>query len=158
MLRLTAVAIAESRDECTNNHDDTASHDSGLSAPVIGEVGDNKERDNGTNVVHVDEDTKLAFVRVLREVLLPPIHLLGSVDHHTIISSGSRGNQQEDNEKVEIAKMRFLIPGNPFESGSFSLGNIERDPIGMDRGLGADRLHELWQSHCEVDTTDQRCE
>jgi hypothetical protein len=26
----------------------------------------------------------------------------------------------------------------------------------MDRGLGADRLQELWQSHCEMDTIDQR--
>ena len=87
-MRLTAVAIAESREERTKNHDDTASHDSGLSAPVISEVGDDEERDNGTNVVHVDEDTELAVVRVLREVLLPPVHLLGGVDHHTIISGG----------------------------------------------------------------------
>lgn len=154
MLRLTAVTIAEGRDEGSGNHDNTASHDSGLSAPVISEIWDNKEGHNGTNVVHVDEDTKLAFVCVLREKLLPFVHLLGSVDHHTIVSSGGRSNQQENNEEVELAQMRLLVPGNLFESGSLSLGNVKSSLAGVDRRLRGDRLQKLWSRHCELGSID----
>lgn len=125
MVKLTSIAVAEGRNQGTGNHDDTADHNGGLSAQVIGHVGDDEEGDNGTNVVHVDEDSELIVVFNLGKVRRPLVHLLRRVDHHAIVAGGGRGNQQEDGEDVELAQVRLLVPGHLLEPGGSVAGGIE---------------------------------
>jgi hypothetical protein len=46
----------------------------------------NEQTDNGTNIEHVNQDTELVGICNLRKVLFPKVHLLRSIDEHSISS------------------------------------------------------------------------
>lgn len=78
----TAVAISESGEESSENHDETSRSNGDLSAEMIGHVGRERETGNTTNLVDRVEDTKLGSLGMTK-VILPIVHGLGSVQHGT---------------------------------------------------------------------------
>lgn len=119
------VAGGESSEHGTDNHEGTADHDGGLTADSVRNEGSDQEGDDGTDVVHVDEDAKLVLVLVLGEEVLPVIHLLGGVEEHAIVTRGGRADEQEDGEEVQVAQMRLLVPGDLLELGSLLTGGVQ---------------------------------
>ncbi len=119
---LTSVTVAEGREASTYDHQGAPDDDGSLAAIVVGNVGRDEERDDGTNVEHVDEDAELVVVRhVISEEVGPALDLLGRVEEHTIVAGGGRGDHQNDGVQVKLAKMRLLGPADLLEPRSLSL-------------------------------------
>lgn len=108
--RLTPVSVAECTNQGTQDHKTAANHDGDLAADVVGHVGNNEERDNRADVVHVDENAQLAGVVGLWEVGVPCVHLLGGVDHLAIVACGGRCNKEKDRHEVQLAQVRLAVP------------------------------------------------
>lgn len=119
------VAGGEGSEHGTDDHESAADHDGGLTADPVRNEGGDQEGDDGTDVVHVDEDAELVRVLVLGEEVLPVVHLLGGVEEHAIVTSGRRTDEQEDGQEVEVAQMRLLVPGNLLELGSLLAGSVQ---------------------------------
>ena len=135
--QLTAVASREGSKHGTNDHEDAAQHDGGPTAEAIGNMGGNEERDDGTDVVHIDEDTELVGVDILGEELLPLIHLLRGVEKHAIVTGGGRADEQEDGKGVELSQMGLLVPGHLLKVGRLLAGSVQiLSRIGLHQILG----------------------
>jgi hypothetical protein len=125
-VKLTPIAIAKSRDAATEDHEAATNGNGDLSAIVVGNIRGDEERDDGTDVEHVDENAKLVVILdVVSKVLAPCVDLLRGVDEHAIVTGGGRGDHQEDGHEVEVAQMRLLGPGDLLEPGSICTGNLD---------------------------------
>lgn len=140
VVRLTAVAVAEGSQATADNHEAAADEDGRLAAVVIANVRGDEERDDGTDVEHVDEDSKLVVVCNLgAEERIPLVHLLGGVHEHAVVACGGRGNHEHERHGIQLAQMRLLGPVDLLEARGLSLGNLD---------LGRDRRDTDVGRHC----------
>jgi len=94
----------------TNKHDEETNHDgNSTSSPICEEWGE-WDGDNGTDGHDGIEKTELGGCRL--EVVLPVVQTLETVHHGTVETIGSGNENDGGEEKVELSKAWFLIPGN----------------------------------------------
>jgi hypothetical protein len=122
--------LAATLDDGTDNHDNTANGNGKLAAEVIGKERDDRDRDQGTNLIEGTNETEKGTFGVL-EVILPLIHVLDGVEKHAIVTGGRGGNAKNNGEEVELAKAWILAPIDFLKLRSLLLGDLGRTSLGL---------------------------
>lgn len=149
------VSVGKGSDATASNHEGAAGGDGGPTAVGIGDVRGDEEGDDGTNVEHVDQDTKLVVILDGNvEELLPLIDLLRDVEQTSVVASRGRGNHENSCAQVQLAQMRLLVPDDMLEPGCLSLSYLELGGASADADVGS---HDDVKARGEAITMEDVC-
>lgn len=95
----------------SDHHDDAANEDTHPTSKTVGNVRGDWKSAKGTDSHNAGEETEERSRGVV-EVLLPDVKSLKTVDHGTIISVGSRGQDDKHQDDVVPSHAGVLVPGD----------------------------------------------
>lgn len=152
--KVSLPVVSDSGDDTTDNHDNTADSDWDSTTEPICDVWNNEERSNGTKIVSVVHETQSGTSWVVEE-RLPVNHVLGVIHHHSVVSSGGRGNAKNNTPEVQSLHVGLSSPVDMLEFWGLSLSLLEVTMGPMARGDG-DSDHRVEVSSCDR-VKDKKC-